>query len=55
MARDNLLTYQDFIDIFKMHTDSSALQLGAVIIQKGKSITFYGRKLSDFLKINILK
>ena len=34
MARDTLLTY-------------GAFQLGAVIIQKGKPITFYGRRLTD--------
>ena len=39
-ARYNLLTYLDFNETFKIHTDSSALQLGAVIIQEGKPIAF---------------
>ena len=30
-----------------MHTNYSAFQLGLVIIQKGKTIAFYGRKLTD--------
>ena len=47
MARDTLLTYPDFNETFKIHTDASAFQLGAVIIQKGKPIAFYSRKLTD--------
>ena len=47
VARDNLLTYPDFNETFKINTDASALQLGAVISQKGKPTTFYSRKLSD--------
>ena len=37
----------DFNETFKIHTDASAFQLGAVISQKGKPIDFYGRKLTD--------
>ena len=47
MARDTLLTYLDFNRTFKIHTDDSALQLGAVISQKGKPIAFYSINLSD--------
>ena len=47
MARDNLLTYPNFNEIFKIHTDTSAFQSGAVIIQKDKPITFYSKKLTD--------
>ena len=47
MARDTLLTYPDFNETFKIHTDASAFQLGAVISQKGKPIDFYRRKLTD--------
>ena len=39
-ARDTLLTYTDFNVTFKTHTDASAFQLGAVIIQKDKPIAF---------------
>ena len=47
MSRDTLLTYPDFIKAFKVHTNASAFQLGAVISQKGKHIDFYIRKLTD--------
>ena len=47
MARDTLLTYPNFNETFKIHTNASAYQLGAVISQKGKPITFYSRKLTD--------
>ena len=45
MARDILLTYPDFNETFKIHTNASALRLGAVMSQKGKTIYFYGRNL----------
>ena len=45
-ARDNLLTYPYFNETFKMYTNTSAFQLGAVITQKGKLIAFYSRKLT---------
>ena len=47
MARDTLLTYTDFNETFKDHTNASAFQLGAVISQKGKTINFYSIKLMD--------
>ena len=47
VARDSLLTYPHFNETFKIHTDASAFQLGAIIIQKGKPISFYNRKLTD--------
>ena len=47
MACDNLLTYPDFNETFKIHTNASALQLGAVIIQKGKPIALYSINLTD--------
>ena len=47
MARDTLITYPDFYEHLKIHTNSSAFQLGAVISHKGKPITFYGIKLTD--------
>ena len=46
VARDTLSTYLNFNEIFKIHTDASAFQLGAVISQKGKPIAFYSRKLT---------
>ena len=47
VARDNLLTYPYFNETFKIHTNASAFRLGAVIIQKGKMIAFYSRKMND--------
>ena len=47
VVRDNLLTYPDFNETFKIHTDATVFQLGAVIIQKVKPIAFYSRKLTD--------
>ena len=47
MARDTLLTYPESNETFEICTDASVFQLGAVIIQKGKPIAFYRRKLTD--------
>ena len=47
MAYNNLLTYLGLNETFKIHTDASEFQLGEVIIQKGKPITFYSKKLTD--------
>ena len=46
MARDALLTYPNFIETFKIHTNITAFQLGAVISQKGKNIAYYSNKLT---------
>ena len=46
VARYNLLTYPDFNETFKIHTDASDFQLEAVVIQKGKLVAFYSRKLT---------
>ena len=46
VARDTLLTYSYFNKIFKTRTNASAFQLGAVIVQKGKPISFYSIKLT---------
>ena len=47
LVRDTLLTYPGFYETFKMHTDASAFQLGAVIIQKGKPTILYSREFTD--------
>ena len=47
VARDTLLTYPYLNEIFKIHTNASTFQLGAVIIQKVKTVAFYIRKLTD--------
>ena len=46
MACNNLLTYPVFNERFKIHTDDSTFQLGALITQKGKQIAIYCRKLN---------
>ena len=40
LARDTLLTYPDFNETFKIHTNASAFQLGAVISQKVNPFRF---------------
>ena len=47
MARNTLLTCPGFNETFKIHTDASAFQLVAVIIQEVKPIAFYSRKVTD--------
>ena len=47
MARNILLTYPYFNETFKIHTNASAFQLGAVISQKDKPIALYSRKIID--------
>ena len=46
VARDTLLTYPDFNETFNIYTDASVFQLGAVISQKGKPVSFYSIKLT---------
>ena len=48
--RNALLAYPDFNEEFKMHTDASDFQLGAVISHKGKPITFYSGKRKESQK-----
>ena len=48
--RDTLITYTDFNEEFKIHTNASDFQLGAVISQKGKPTDLYSRKLTESQK-----
>ena len=48
MDRDTLLTSPDFNEAFEIHTDAIALHLGAVIRKKGKPISLYSRKTTDY-------
>ena len=50
IAHDTLLTCPYSNEAFKISTDSSKFQLGAVIRQKGKPIAFYSIKLTDAQK-----
>jgi hypothetical protein len=43
MARETILAYPNF-ELFEIHTDASAYQLGAIISQNGKPIAFYSQK-----------
>jgi hypothetical protein len=47
IARDVVLAYPDFNDVFEVYTDASSRQLGAVITQKNRPIAFFSRKLSE--------
>ena len=46
IARDVVLAYPNFSEVFEIYTDSSSRQLGTVITQKGRHIAFFSRKLS---------
>ena len=47
MEKQKLLHYPDFNKPFEIYTDASLHQIGAVIIQNGKPVAFYSRKLQD--------
>jgi hypothetical protein len=47
IAKDVVLGYPDYNKVFKIYTDASSKQLGAVITQDNRPITFFSRKLSD--------
>ena len=46
IAREVLLAYPNFNKPFKIHTDASDYQLGSVVSQDNKPITFFSRKLN---------
>ena len=46
IARETILACPDFDKEFEIHTDASDVQLGAVISQAGRPISFYSRKLN---------
>ena len=50
ICRETLLSYPDFNEPFEIYTDASNYQLGAVIMQKGKPLAFYSRKLNSAQK-----
>jgi hypothetical protein len=47
IAKDVVLAYLDYSKVFKIYTDDSSKQLGAVITQDNRPITFFSWKLSD--------
>jgi hypothetical protein len=46
IARDVVLAYPDYSEVFEIYTDASSKQLEAVITQKNRPIAFFSRKLS---------
>ena len=42
-----MLAYPDYTQGFEVYTDASSRQLGAVIVQNGRPIAFFSRKLSE--------
>ena len=47
MASDCINSYPDYTKTFHIYTDASDYQLGAAIIQEGKPIAYYSKKLTD--------
>ena len=46
ISKETLLTFPDFNKEFHIYTDASNTQLGAVIMQEGKPLAFYSRKMN---------
>jgi hypothetical protein len=47
IAKETLLAYPDFLKPFEIYTDTSSMQLGAMITQDNRPIVFFSRKLSE--------
>lgn len=50
IARDVLLAYPNYSEVFEIYTDALSRQLGAVITQNNRILAFFSRKLSDTQK-----
>ena len=46
IAKDVVLAYPDYSQGFKIYTDSSKFQLGAIIAQNNRPLAFFSRKLN---------
>ncbi len=46
IAREVVLVYPDYSKVFEIYTNASSKQLGAVITQENRPITFFSQKLS---------
>jgi hypothetical protein len=47
VSKETLLAFPDFEKEFHVYTDESSKQLGSVIMQEGKPLAFYSRKLNS--------
>jgi hypothetical protein len=47
IAKETVLAYPDFLKPFEIYTDTSSMQLEAVITQDNRPIAFFSRKLSE--------
>ena len=46
LKKETLLSFPDFTKPFHVYTDASDRQLGATVVQEGKHLGFYTRKLN---------
>ena len=46
ITKETILAYPDLSKRFTVHTDTSDVQLGAVITKEGKTLAFYYKKYS---------
>ncbi len=46
IAKETVLAYPDFLKPFEIYTDTSSMQLGALITQDNRPIAFFSGKLS---------
>ena len=47
LSQEVMLAYPTYGEVFKIYTDASTRQLGAVIMQNGKPLAFFSRKLNE--------
>ena len=52
MAKETILTYPGFNEVFIIHTDASDRQLDVVVSQNRRPLAFYSRKLSSAQRNN---
>ncbi len=52
ITKDVVLVYPDYSKVFRIYTDASSKQLGAVITQDNRPIAFFSWKLADMQRKN---